>query len=70
VRLATDDALVVEPSRGGDLFPHLHRALHRRDCLGTFRLERRGGAWDGLAEALAGGRPAPLLGAGANAAPR
>ncbi|WP_376871479.1 DUF952 domain-containing protein [Albirhodobacter sp. R86504] len=27
------DALVWEPSRGGQLFPHLYRALTRADCL-------------------------------------
>lgn len=44
------DALVLERSRGGALFPHLRRALEEADCL----------RWWALAE-----RVAPLLGASA-----
>lgn len=32
--------LALEPSRGGQLFPHLHRALGREEVLGWWRLVR------------------------------
>lgn len=39
-------ALVVEPSRAGEPFPHLYRALEPADVVRHWTLERRGGAWD------------------------
>lgn len=35
--------LALEPSRGGELFPHLHRALGREEVLGWWRLVRNDG---------------------------
>jgi uncharacterized protein (DUF952 family) len=49
--------LALEPSRGGELFPHLHRALGREEVLGWWRLVRDdGGAL--RAPDLEGPRPA------------
>lgn len=40
------DALRVEPSRGGDLFPHLYRALRSEDVLRWWPLSRaENGSW-------------------------
>lgn len=51
---ALDAELVLEPSRGGALFPHLYRGLRHAELLRSWRLEREAGAW----------RP-PILGASA-----
>ena len=38
--------LVLEPSRGAALFPHLYRAIALSELLGAWRLSRApGGAW-------------------------
>lgn len=40
-------ALRLEPSRGGEAFPHVYRALRREDVLGRVRLRRgAGGRFD------------------------
>lgn len=45
----TDDAhLVVEPSRGDALFPHLFRGLAGREIVATHPLERTSKGWRGL----------------------
>jgi uncharacterized protein (DUF952 family) len=36
------DRLLLEPSRGGEDFPHLHRALGREEVLGWWSLRREG----------------------------
>jgi uncharacterized protein (DUF952 family) len=46
-------ALRLEPSRGGEDFPHVHRALRPEDILGRVRLRRGAGGRFGT-----GGLPA------------
>ncbi len=38
-----EGALVLEPSRGGEPFPHLYRAIEPEDVVAQRRLERRAG---------------------------
>ncbi len=54
---ALGDALKWEPSRGGDLFPHLHAALRRDAVVHADPLPRDGHArvWPAWAQPAAGG---------------
>ncbi|MAG55672.1 MAG: dihydroorotate dehydrogenase [Planctomycetes bacterium] len=40
------DALRIEPSRGGAMFPHVHRAMNRTDFTRRWDLSRGGGGGD------------------------
>ena len=42
---ALDDALRIEPSRGGEPFPHLYRAVRAGDVLRVAPLVHDGAAW-------------------------
>ena len=44
--LRTADAMRLEPSRDGALFPHLHRALEPDDILRHWKLRARGRSWN------------------------
>ncbi len=45
-RTGLGEALVLEPSRGAALFPHLYRAIALSELLGAWRLSRApGGNW-------------------------
>lgn len=48
VEPADDTHLVVEPSRGAALFPHLYRGVHPAEVVGTHRLARTADGWSGL----------------------
>ena len=42
-----NDGLVLEPARGGHVFPHLYRPLRRTECARTWILATQdGAAWD------------------------
>ncbi len=58
-RRSARGALRFESSRDGELFPHLHRALERRDVLGEWRLARGANEFElpALAPAAALDRP-------------